>query len=69
MNATLNLTLAEQRKHDDELLTRLRDRPRAGTLADLFGGLEPRWATQAAERLQVAGRVTEDDAGRLHAAV
>ncbi|WP_439628214.1 hypothetical protein [Gemmata sp.] len=68
MCATLNLTLRERLQHDAELLTRLRDRPRAGTLADLFGGLSPKWASEAADRLEIAGRVKEDEAGRLHLA-
>lgn len=66
---TLNLTLTEQRKNEAELLARLRSRRQPGTLADLFDGLSPRWATEAADRLELDGQVTEDAAGRLHIAV
>jgi EAL domain-containing protein (putative c-di-GMP-specific phosphodiesterase class I) len=57
---TLNLSIREQQAHNAELLTLIRDRgARPVTLADLFGGMEPRWAVEAAERLQIAGAVRE----------
>ncbi|VTT99064.1 unnamed protein product [Gemmataceae bacterium] len=65
---SLNITLAEQRKHEAELLARLRACGRPITLPDLFRGARPRWATEAADRLEIAGKVTEDETGRLHVA-
>lgn len=68
MNGTLNITLIEQRRHEAELLARLRDLRRPPTLTEVFDGLRPRWAIEAADRLQIAGKVTEDESGRLHIA-
>jgi hypothetical protein len=58
-------TIRERQALDAELLARLRAHGRPATLPEIFGGLSPRWATEAAERLTVAGRVRELADGRL----
>lgn len=51
---------------DAELLARLRDCDRPASIAEMFDGLTPRWAVDAAERLVIARRLHEDASGRLH---
>ena len=62
---TPGLAPNERRALDLELLTRLRTHGRPATLADIFEGLCPRWAQDAADRLQAAGMLTEDAGGKI----
>lgn len=66
MYPPLNLTILDRKSHDAELLDRLRARRVPVALAALFGGFSPRWASDACERLLIAGVVWEAGDGRLH---
>ncbi|MCE9562889.1 MAG: hypothetical protein K8U57_12665 [Planctomycetes bacterium] len=59
------LSLREQKEHDAELLVRIRANATPPTLAALFDGMEPLWAREAAERLQIAGKIREVEGERL----
>ena len=64
---SLNLTALERDALNRELLYLLERHGQPAALADLFAGLEPRWARDAAERLLAEGKVREVG-GRLELA-
>jgi hypothetical protein len=55
------LTRDQLRSLDAELLRRLAAAVVPISLADLFRGYSPAWALDAAERLEIAGQVSERD--------
>lgn len=55
---TARLTRAEEEALDAELLGMLTERG-PSTLAALFGGMEPTWAVNALDRLEIRGDVRE----------